>query len=170
MTTEDQNHIVRRVSIADVDDVLPEIGLSLTVQVVRPVVTANEPARIRITSRNASDKEQVFTTGYMKVFGEYLSQDNDPGLVLLPPDTPLRFTNRSLRLDNRDITYDTTEVINHLQPDETDSIEYEIWDAPHNTGEPLAPKTYRFECAYHRQRENKKSEDTFCWGFDISVK
>ncbi len=159
----------RHVSMEAINEVPDLHSISLDVQLMNSLVTREHPARIRITMSNRSRTDRVYVTGYMRVFGEVWSAETAPGLVLLPPELPLEFEDHQFRPTERNIAFDAAEIVNRLPPDESTSIQYDVWDAPQNTGEPLKPGTYRFQSEYIRYSSCGNLEDSFVWGVTLSI-
>jgi len=159
----------RRVTIDTVDTAPSEAGINFSVEVLRPIATPNQPAVLRVTMTNTSSEQRSFSTGYAPVFSGFRSDNSDNSALLLPTSMSVATEEDSLRPQSDSVAFDATIENNRLEPGDSRSEQFELFDSHDNEKVPLPPDKYRFEGQYGDFTHTDSDVSKFEWGFAITV-
>lgn len=161
--------ILRRITIAQQDDVPTNPDVALTAAIRSPFVTAEQTAQLRIAFTNTAGHEREFKFGVPPPFSEFWSVqlNGEPVLFLLSLNPKFEKTASDCWRPATDaqIQMVLKQYLVTLGPGETVSRDVEVWGSNQNdTDECLVPGRYRFEESY-----DLPEGETLDWGFTLRV-
>lgn len=157
----------RRITVADTDADPTAYPLEFAVRMVSDTTTTDDPARVRVTLSNRGDRRIDVSTGWPKVFGGLVSEETDPGLLLVHPDHAPK---RNPQCPQPSGSYHIPSALGmtSLEPGASQSVTFEVWGQSGNDPSVCLPEdTFRFETTYHIGPDD--NEETFEWGFSLNV-
>ncbi|GAA0673451.1 hypothetical protein ACFQDG_14725 [Natronoarchaeum mannanilyticum] len=178
-TGEVDGDVQRRITLAAVDEVPEGSDVRIDVEMLRSAMTAEKPARIRITTTNLGPTRAISVGDEdCKLFNYGASLSDAPaGLVLQDPSS-IEYTERKDGRWVRDLTPDENVDFAPVGCDPTTyscgesvSSEYVVWDDFRVAGY-FEPGTYRWEDNVTVERAPDAGADdrtNWSWGFSIRV-
>jgi len=156
----------RRITVAEVDEVPARYSVDLGAEMVEEVSNNADPARVRVTLTNTGDRSFTVTTGWPKVFGGLVSDEVDPGLLLVAPEYAAPMRDPDCRKPLGSYSIQSSAVRMSLDPATRKSITFEIWGQSDNDSSNCLPEgTYTFSSEY----DVGSDDNTFNWGFSLAV-
>lgn len=159
----------RTISIAEIDEVPGEHEFDLSVEIIEPCATEEHPPRLKIILTNTGCSSQRLQTAIRMPFSGFESNEQNPGLQLLPSSSQERDRlSDCWQLDlpqGSEYAYRGVVAGTELEPKEEIAGIYEIWSHYANE-ECMPPGKYRFVGSYHGPQH---SQPKFNWGFVIRV-
>jgi hypothetical protein len=156
----------RRITIADIGQISAGNPIELAVKMIDETATKDDPARVRVTLTNRADRSLDVSTGWPGVFGGLVSEETDPGLLLVHPEhAPVR--NLQCLQPSRSYDIPTALWSTSLEPGTSESVTFEVWGQSDNDSSNCLPEgTFTFGTKYHVGPDD---EETFRWGFSLGV-
>lgn len=165
-TATDEPDLRRRITVIHQDSVRDEYGIDLEAEMVRELVTPDQPARIRFTMTNEGEAKRIKTRPVCMFEGRS-SVSDPPGLWVRGLDT---VDSRARPADKwTALSPDEWGLVEHclyrrFSPGESESHDYLVWDDADVDGY-LIPDVHRFET--HVVAEDHAID--FVWGVTVRV-
>lgn len=153
-TTTGTPTTLRTVTVEDVTPAPDESELSFSAETVASAVTTEATAVVRVTVTNEASEARRVGSGHRPAFSAVYSEEDDPGTVLLDPESDLEVPTEYGRVApdcwRPDETISIAGVLRRVElgSGESESVDLEVWASPLNEEGCLEPGTYRFEDEY----------------------
>lgn len=157
----------RRITVDDVEESPSGYPVELSAKMVDETATSDDPAQVQVTLTNRGDRSIDISTGWPKVFGSLVSEETDPGLLLVPPEHAPK---RNPKCPQPSGSYDIPSSLwmTSLDPGVSTSVTFEVWGQSNNDSSDCLPEgTYTFKSKYNVGSDDSK--ESFRWGFSLDV-
>lgn len=176
-TATSTSEILREVTVGAVASAPARYDVSFQVEMVNAVVTSAMPAVVRVTLTNEADVPRKFAAGHRPVFSTMSSQEGQPWLRLLSPESSYEEP-RATKVSRvcwrpmETVYVQPVMVPSEVSAGESASIDLEVWGYSANESECLPPGTYHFTEDYEIRAVGTPTEEIpqFVWdGFALMI-